>query len=81
MSIHKWGANTTSEDVGDITAVYAGNKLESGGASNAATLSVAFAGDGSAATATRSDHSHTGIIVYLTQVATLRLNWACSNGL
>ncbi len=47
--------------VGDITAVYAGDGLTGGGETDAVTLTINFAGNGSAATVARSDHNHDGV--------------------
>ncbi|MFO7740887.1 MAG: tail fiber domain-containing protein [Anaerolineae bacterium] len=45
---------------GDISAVYAGEGLNRVSDSDSVTLSVDFAGNGAATTATRSDHVHDG---------------------
>lgn len=48
----------TGNGVGDITGVIAGTGLSGGSSSGEAILNVNFAGSGSAATVSRSDHNH-----------------------
>ena len=55
------GTVTCEPMAGDITAVYAGAGLTGGGVSGDVTVTVSFAGSGTATTVARSDHDHSGV--------------------
>ena len=67
------GADADTNSGGTVTGVTAGSGLSGGTISTSGTIAVSFAGSGSANTASRSDHSHSGVSPWVVVSGTSQL--------